>query len=146
MYEDLEDPPLKKGDELVFISFGPSSNLLIACNLEVIIHEDELTEVMGKFEEIVAKPMEVSELVKGQIVAARWTDDDKMYRALIHAINTNLKKVKVRFIDYGNQSIEPFGNLFELPDAASKIPILSKLIELDNVPAFNLKDPQVGNR
>ena len=146
MYEDLEDIPLKKGDELVFISFGPSSNLLIITTIEVIIHEDELTELMGKEVEITAKRIECSALVKGQIVAARWTEDEKMYRALIHDINTNLGKVKVRFIDYGNQSIEPFGNLFELPESASKIPVLSKLIQLDDVPDRPNKDPQVGNR
>ena len=146
MYEDLEDPPVKKGHDLVYISFGPSSNLLIVTTIDIILHEEDLIEFMAKEVEIVSKPMESSTLVKGQIVAARWSEDEKMYRSLITDINLNLGKVKVRFIDYGNQSIEKFGNLFELPEAASKIPVLAKLIQLDGVPDRPNKDPQVGNR
>ena len=135
MYEDLEDPPVKKGHDLVYISFGPSSNLLIVTTIDIILHEEELIEFMAKEVEIVSKPMESSSLVKGQIVAARWSEDEKMYRALITDINLNLGKVKVRFIDYGNQSIEKFGNLYILPKLyGSRIPALAKLIDLDGVP------------
>ena len=98
MYNDLEDTPLKKGDELVFISFGPSIHQLIVVNTEVIFHEEKLTEIL-LYATQVAKPLKGSELVKGQIVAARWTEDDKIYRAVINVVNMHLGQVKIRFIE-----------------------------------------------
>ena len=139
--EDIQDFPLKKGDEIILESMGLSSNYWIVSNpKEMQMYENDLAKMM-KIVEMFAKPVVGSALVKGQIVAARWTKDEKMYRAIIHEINTHLGKVKVTFIDYGNQSIEPMKHLFELPKfIASKIPILAKIIDLAAVPAIK-KDP-----
>ena len=68
------------------------------------------------------------------------------FRALVNNINVNLKKVRVRFIDYGNQAEEGFDNLRLLSEEALKIPVLAKLINLAKVPEQSLKDPQIGNR
>ena len=46
---------------------------------------------------------------------------------------------------YGNQSIEPFGNLFKLPDAASKIPVLAKMILCHGMPNRQIND-DIENR
>ena len=145
--EDLKISPLQKGHKIKIECMGGSSNFWIVCNPnEILLYENELAKLLRRVEMFSKTPLDSSCLVKGQIVAARWSEDEKMYRALITDINLNLGKVKVRFIDYGNQSIEKFGNLFELPEAASKIPVLAKLIQLDGVPDRPNKDPQVGNR
>ena len=141
--EDIQDIPLKKGDEIILESMGLSSNYWIVSNpKEVQMYENDLFKLMKKVE-MFSKPVVGSALVKGQIVAARWSEDEKMYRAIIHEINTHLGKVKVTFIDFGNQSIEPFKHLFELPTfIASKIPMLAKIIDLAAVPTLK-KDPQM---
>ena len=46
---------------------------------------------------------------------------------------------------YGNLSTEPFGNIFKLPDPATKIPVLAKLIQLENVPNWQI-NADVKNR
>ena len=137
------DIPLKKGDEIIFENMGISSNYWIVSNpKEVKMYEEELTKLMEKIDTF-AKPVVGSALVKGQIVAARWSEDEKMYRALITEIDTNLGKVKVRFVDYGNHGIVSFAHIFELPKFfASRIPILAKIIDLEGVPTLK-KDHQM---
>ena len=134
--EDLKISPLQKGHKIKIECMGGSSNFWIVCNPnEILLYENELAKLLRRVEMFSKTPLDSSCLVKGQIVAALWSKDEKMYRAFITDINLNLGKVNVRFIDYGNQSIEPFKNLFVLPKLyGSKIPALAKLIDLDGVP------------
>ena len=132
---DLQNIPLKKGDEIIFERMGISSNYWIVSNPnELKMYENDLAKEMKKVE-MFAKPVISSALVKDQIIAARWSEDKKMYRAIINEIDKEFGKVKVRFIDYGNHSFEPFGHLFQLSNMASKYPILAKIINLEAVPA-----------
>ena len=80
------------------------------------------------------------------MVACKWSNDECFYRALVGDVNKNLGKVKVRFIDYGNQSIEPFKNVREFPREALKYPELAKLVNLDGFSEHSIKDPQIRNR
>ena len=142
-FEDMNDTPLKINDNLIFISFGPSSNQLVVCKEENIVHEDDLQTAM---ENIRTDGKEVNNVEKGLVYACQWSEDGNYYRALVSNINMNLKKVRVRFIDYGNQAEESFENLRLLSQEALKIPVLAKLINLADVPEQPLKDPQIGNR
>ena len=167
-FEDMIDTPLKINDNLAFISFGPSSNQLVVCQEENILHEEDLQKAMDN---IRTHGKEVNNVEKGLVFACQWSEDGwvidftfhcylkrsilkfryffycrNYYRALVNNINVNLKKVRVRFIDYGNQAEEGFDNLRFLSEEALKIPVLAKLINLADVPEQPLKDPQIGNR
>jgi len=113
------------------------------CQEENILHEEDLQKAMDN---IRTHGKEVINVEKGLVFACKWSEDGNYYRALVNNINVNLKKVRVRFIDYGNQAEEGFDNLRLLSEEALKIPVLAKLINLADVPEQPLKDPQIGNR
>ena len=142
-FEDMIDTPLKINVHLAVISFGPSSNQLVVCQEENILHEEDLQKAMDN---IRTHGKEVNNVEKGLVFACKWSEDGNYYRALVNNINVNLKKVRVRFIDYGNQAEEGFDDLRLLSEEALKIPVLAKLINLADVPEQPLKDPQIGNR
>ena len=79
-------------------------------------------------------------------MVCQWSDDDNYYRAVITDVNANDKKVRVRFVDYGNQSVEPITRVRELPDTLLKYPIMAKLMALSGVPEHPIKDVGVANR
>ena len=80
----------------------------------------------------------------GELVVCQWSDDDTYYRAVITDVND--KKVRVRFVDYDNVSVEPFERVRELPDTLLKYPIMAKLMPLTGVPEHPIKDVGVANR
>ena len=88
---------MKKGDKLAFITFGLTPNLLIIVKEDLIFHEDKLVQILEKVE--VSRPLPPFNLEKNLIVAARWNEDGKMYRAVINEYDMGLKQAKIRFIE-----------------------------------------------
>ena len=76
----------------------------------------------------------INELVKNQIVTCQWSEDNSYYRAVVTEINKDQKKIRVRFIDYGNQSVEPLTKIRELPELVLKFPVMAHLVKLHGVP------------
>ena len=142
MLKDLDKKNLQINDEVVFVSFH-SSNQMVVWLVKDVEHEEKLAEeieIEGPKQALVANP------TKGELVVCQWSDDDTFYRAVITDVNATDKKVRVRFVDYGNQSVEPFGRVRELPDTLLKYPIMAKLMALNGVPEHPIKDVGVANR
>ncbi|KAG7698058.1 hypothetical protein KL929_001233 [Ogataea haglerorum] len=51
----------------------------------------------------------------GALVAAKFSENGKFYRALVVAVDRQLNKYKVRHVDYGNSESVPLSDLRELP-------------------------------
>ena len=94
---DLEDCELKIGDKLAFIDFGVTPNYFIIVNEKLIFHEDNLVQILEKVD--VSRPLPPFNLESKLIVAARWNEDGKMYRAVINEYDMGLKQAKIRFIE-----------------------------------------------
>ena len=142
-FSDLPTSTLKVGDKLLFIDFGPSSNRMIVTNEKDVIHEENILKHLENLEN---GGKIINEIKEGQVVACKWSEDKLFYRALVNKVNSLKKRVRVRFLDHGNLSEEPFEHLYELPDGATKFPSLAHLIQLDGIEEFSMKDVQTANR
>ena len=143
-FSDLPTTTLTVGDKLLFIDFGSSSNRMIVTKEKDVIHEENIIKHLENLENNGKKI--IDEIKEGQVVACKWTEDKLFYRSLINKVNNLKKRVRVRFLDHGNLSEEPFEHLYELPDEATKFPSLAHLIQLDGVEEFSMKDVQTANR
>ena len=142
--QDLPNEPLKIGDQLMFLCFGPNkSHTLVTMNQKDATFEEAIMNIMA-VEAPKEKSIEAKNLKANQVVACKWSEDDSFYRAIIKEVKDD--KAKVRFIDYGNLSLEPLDRIKNLPEAALAIPILGKLVALHGVPASSCSDIRIKNR
>eukprot|EP00094_Tigriopus_californicus_P006579 TCALIF_06335-PA protein Name:"Similar to TDRD1 Tudor domain-containing protein 1 (Homo sapiens)" AED:0.01 eAED:0.01 QI:165/0.7/0.72/0.90/0.8/0.90/11/100/1155 len=118
----------------------------------VVVQEvkDVLSECHAQIDALLEKELRkfkvpIFEPRKGCLVACKWSEDDRLYRAIILSIDPSRKKVKVRFIDYGNTAIEGYGKLAKLPSILldPKYPPVAHLVKLDGVPSLDLNTPTV---
>ena len=142
MLKDLDTNPLKVNDEVIHVEFHSSYQLIVWLKKDV--DQEELLskelEMEGPKQDKVQNP------IKGELVVCQWSEDDAYYRAVVSEHNKAEKKVRVRFVDYGNQSVESLERIRELPDTVVKFPIMAKLLTLYGVPEHPLKDVGVNNR
>ena len=142
MLKDLDRNPLKVQDEVIHVDTHSSFQLIVWLTKDV---EQEM--LLSKELEVEGpKQAKVQDPNKGELVICQWSDDDSYYRAVINDYNKDEKKVKLRFVDYGNQSVEPLDRIRELPDTVIKYPIMAKLLALHGIPEHSLKDVGVKNR
>ena len=142
MLKDLDTNPLKVKDEVIHVEFHSSYQLIVWLKKDVD-QEELLTK---ELEMEGPKQSKVQDPAKGELVVCQWSEDDAYYRAVVSEFNKAEKKVKVRFVDYGNQSVEPLDRIRELPYTVVKYPIMAKLLTLYGVPEHPLKDVGVNNR
>ena len=146
LLRDFPDPPFKKGDKLIFQDFGPlKSNTFVA----ILEQNYEFLESVLDIMEIEAPKQEkipIGDLVINQIISCQWSEDKNWYRALVKQVCLEKKKVKVRFVDFGNSADEPVENIRELPESAVEFPVLGKLVNLDGVESVPIKDVVVKNK
>ena len=64
------------------------------------------------------------------IVAARYADDGKWYRAWIKSICLQRKQAVVFFVDFGNESTVDFANIYTCPESVRSLPWLGIRIRL----------------
>ena len=142
MLKDLDTNPLKVKDEVIHVEFHSSYQLIVWLKKDVD-QEELLTK---ELEMEGPKQSKVQDPAKGELVVCQWSEDDAYYRAVVSEFNKAEKKVKIRFVDYGNQSVEPLDRIRELPYTVVKYPIMAKLLTLYGVPEHPLKDVGVNNR
>jgi hypothetical protein len=142
---DLENTLVKIGDSVIKVDFGPTSNGLIVWRVDDFHLESDLAQIMDT-EGQKQPSIRLDDLVNGQIVTCQWCEDDQYYRAVVTDINKTKMKVKVRFVDYGNISVEDEKRIKLVPDLALKFPILAKLLKLQDVPDKATKEIDVCNR
>ena len=85
---------------------------------------------------------------KGMLVACYWTEAETYYRAEILSLDPKRERAKVRFTEYGNVAIEPYANLYMLPDrlAEKTYPVMAHLFQLKDVPAQPCDDKETALR
>ena len=129
MLQDLKKSVVVVGDKVVKIGFGETCDMVVVVKAADVAKLTELKAVMeaegAGAEGYTALPKE------GQVVACRWSEDQGIYRAVVRKVNAEQRKVRVRFLDYGNYSIEDLGNVYDLPDSAldsERFPCLASLL------------------
>ena len=130
--KDIKKYDVKENDVIKIESYTNYTNTWII-SVKKLLHQHE-NNLLYWMKKVDTFPKPISEFEIGQIVVICKTKDEKMYRARINAINRKLQKIKVSFIDYGDDSIEPINNVCGLPFYASTIPSLASFIILENVP------------
>jgi hypothetical protein len=145
LISNLEKIDVKVGDSVIKVGFGHSSNSLIVWRAVDVDLAGILAQIM-----ITDGPKQPSvrldDLVKNQIVTCQWSEDDQFYRAVVTEINKSPMKVRVRFVDYGNNSFEDEKRLRLVPDLALTFPILANMLKLKDVPDKATKEIDVSNR
>ncbi len=129
LFSDLKQTKIQVGDRLVKVDFGQNANAFIAMKIEDVEFDEQIAKMMAQEADRMPN-IDIGDIVKGEIVACQWSEDEAFYRAAIIDINLPKRKVKVRFVDYGNVSIESIDNVRLLPHQTLKYPALAKLIKL----------------
>merc|ERR1719187_2557566 len=70
----------------------------------------------------------------GMVLAAKYSVDDKYYRARVTELLGG-QKVKLKYVDFGNETETDSSNLFKIQDQFLKVPSLSTSVSLSEVTA-----------
>ena len=70
----------------------------------------------------------------GMVLAAKYSVDDKYYRARVTQLLGG-QKVKLKYVDFGNETETDCSNLFKIMDQFLRIPSLSTSVSLSDVTA-----------
>ena len=134
-FNDIKNELRNENDVIKIELMGPCTNMwVISVQEHLKKYEKNLNFQMQMVEKLKKTNSDIPE--KNQIIVAQWSQDRKYYRGKIVDINHQLKQVKIYFIDYGNETIEAFQNIYGLPFFATKIPALAKRIILEDVPSL----------
>ena len=137
MKSHMQQIDIDVGDDVIGLEFGSRDSTMI---IQRILDAEKLENVGILLKKCTKKISEEPKI--GQMIACKWSEDDKIYRAEVISVfgNKDETKVKVLFVDYGNEAIETLENILEFPTEASTIPILSSIVTLDNLKATNILD------
>ncbi|XP_061396523.1 maternal protein tudor [Musca vetustissima] len=95
----------------VSISFVENGPFLFS--VQLITHQDDLTDMMNRIEKVELKPFSDKPML-GTACIARYSEDGQLYRALITGVQP--MACKVAYIDYGNAEMVHFRDLYEIPE------------------------------
>lgn len=129
---NLGGKPIQDNAEVMMSSYDETTDRVVVQEVKDLLNESPskidllLEKELSKFKVPILDPR------KGCLVACKWSEEDRFYRGLILSVDPNRKKVKVRFIDYGNTAIEGFNKLAKLPSVLldPKYPPLAHLVQL----------------
>ena len=85
--------------------------------------KSDLDSLMDKMDKLSMSliPLSKSQILPGQLCAARFSEDNKMYRAKITQLVD--RTVEVIFIDYGNMEIKKMYELYKLSEELLSLPV-----------------------
>uniref|UniRef100_T1PBI7 Mediator of RNA polymerase II transcription subunit 29 n=1 Tax=Musca domestica TaxID=7370 RepID=T1PBI7_MUSDO len=95
----------------VSISFVENGPFLFS--VQLVTHQDDLTDMMNRIEKVELKPFNDKPLL-GTACIARYSEDGQLYRALITGVQP--MACKVAYIDYGNAEMVHYRDLYEIPE------------------------------
>ncbi len=132
---NLPPAELAAKDEVAIVDFDSTTNVVAVQKLNAASLLEEIEAIMADEYAPTKKVVPVSEPLKGDLVACKWSDPDiggSYYRARIVSVDNGVKRVKVQFLDYGNRAVEPWAQLAQLAPRLldKKFPPIGILLEL----------------
>merc|ERR1719334_2833295 len=93
------------------------------------VEESKVEKLMAALQKMIPKLIAVEEAELGCVYGARFNEDGVMYRAVVE--EQEGRKVRVRFIDYGNCEIKVADELVHLPKKMGTYPAAAHIVQIE---------------
>lgn len=123
--------PLINGQDVIITHFTQKNLVYVQGQRKEELDRFHLLE--KKIEECAQNCIPLDEApVVGQMVLAKFLDNENFYRAIVDKINES--KVRIFYVDYGNEETTSWDKLFRLPKELTEFPSCVTKVKLNYVP------------